>query len=209
MPDPRGRPDLDDAFDRAPLMAILRAVGVERATAMATTAWDVGIDLVEVTLQGATDVDALRSVVTLARDRDRTVGAGTIVDPAQVPVAVDAGAAFLVSPGLDPALVDAARAHGVPLLPGVATPTEVQRASSLGLTWLKAFPAAWLGTEWFRAMHGPFPDVRFVATGGVDADNVADFLAAGARAAAVGSALDDPAQLDRLGELLRTWRAPG
>ncbi len=77
-------------------------------------------------------------------ERGRIVCAGTIIDPAQVPIAVAAGARYLVSPGLDPAVVAAARAHGIPILPGVATPSEVQLAVSLGLRWLKAFPATWL-----------------------------------------------------------------
>jgi len=78
----------------------------------------------------------------------------------------------------------------------------VQAAMHLGLTWLKAFPASVLGTPWFRAMAGPFPDARFVATGGMDATNAGSFLEAGARVVAVGSALEDPAQLPRLAELL-------
>jgi 2-dehydro-3-deoxyphosphogluconate aldolase/(4S)-4-hydroxy-2-oxoglutarate aldolase len=84
----------------------------------------------------------------------------------------------------------------------VSTPSEVQLAASLGLTWLKAFPAQWLGTDWFKHIRGPFPQVRFVATGGLDASNAQSFLDAGVRVAAVGSALEDPAQLDRLAALL-------
>ena len=87
-------------------------------------------------------------------------------------------------------------------LPGVATPTEIQAAVAAGLTWLKAFPAAQLGTAWFTAMAGPFPQEKFVATGGMDANNAGDFLAAGVRCVAVGSALADPTQLDRLSLLL-------
>ena len=73
---------------------------------------------------------------------------------------------------------------------------------ALGLTWLKAFPASLLGTGWFRAMAGPFPGARFVATGGMDATNARAFLDAGVRAVAVGSALEDPAQLQALAKLL-------
>ena len=121
----------------------------------------------------------------------------------QIPVAVEAGAGFLVSPGLDPEVVRAADAAGIPILPGVATPTDVQLATALGLTWLKAFPAQWLGVDWFRHLRGPFPDVKFVATGGMDADNAGEFLAAGVRVVAVGSALEDESQLPRLAALLR------
>lgn len=192
----------DDTFASAPLMAILRGMGRERSLALAATAWDLGIDNVEVPLQTPDDEEALRAVCAAGAERRRIVCAGTIIDPAQVPVAVAAGARYLVSPGLDPAVVAAARAHGIPILPGVATPSEVQLAVSLGLRWLKAFPATWLTPAWFRVIRGPFPDVRFVATGGLDAGNVADYLDAGVRVAAVGSALEDSSQLPRLAALL-------
>ena len=196
--------EFDDIFQGAPLMAILRGMGVERSARLATTAWDLGIDAVEVPLQTEQDELALRELVRLGAERGKTVGAGTIITPEQVTVARDAGARYLVSPGLDPRVVEASRAAGLAILPGVATPSDVQLAVTLGLDWLKAFPATWLGTSWFRHIRGPFPQVSFVATGGLDASNVADYLDAGVRVAAVGSALEDPAQLPRLAELLRS-----
>jgi Entner-Doudoroff aldolase len=195
--------EFDDIFQGAPLMAILRGMGVERSVRLATTAWDLGIDAIEVPLQTDEDDRALRELVKLGAERGKVVGAGTIITPAQVLAARDAGARYLVSPGLDPRIVEAARDAGLPILPGVATPSEVQLAVSLGLDWLKAFPATWLGTSWFRHIRGPFPQVTFVATGGLDATNVTDYLDAGVRVAAVGSALEDAAQLPRLAELLR------
>lgn len=200
----------DDFFERtfatSPLMAILRSAGTDRAVRVATTAWDLGLDSVEVTLQSDADVEALRAVAALGRERGAVVGAGTIVSPAQVEVAIEAGAGYLVSPGLDPDVVRAAQAAGIPILPGVATPSEVQRAAGLGLTWMKAFPAQWLGSGWFRHIRGPFPQVQFVATGGMDAANAAEYLDAGVRVVAVGSALEDPAQLEQLAALLAARR---
>lgn len=197
----------ETAFAGAPLMAILRGMGVERSVRLSETAWDLGIDSVEVPLQTDEDERALRQVATLAAARGKSVGAGTILTPAQVALAADAGAAYLVSPGLDPVVVRAAQDAGIPILPGVATPSEVQLAVSLGLTWLKAFPATWLGSGWFKHIRGPFPHVRFVATGGLDASNVEEFLDAGVRVAAVGSALEDAAQLELLATVLRTRAA--
>jgi 2-keto-3-deoxy-6-phosphogluconate aldolase len=81
--------------------------------------------------------------------------------------------------------------RGLPHLPGVATATEAHRALRLGLAWQKVFPAAVLGTGWIAAMRAPFPDVRFVATGGVDAANAEAFLQAGATAVAFGSSFVD------------------
>jgi len=192
----------DEAFAGAPLMAILRGMGVERSARLATTAWDLGLDSVEVPLQTADDELALREVVRLAGERGKVVGAGTIITTEQVERAAEIGAAYLVSPGIDPVVVRAAQVRGIPILPGVATPSEVQLGVSLGLTWLKAFPAEWLGVGWFRHIRRPFPQVRFVATGGLDAGNVGSFLDAGVRVAAVGSALEDATQLDALAAVL-------
>lgn len=193
----------ESAFAGAPAMAILRGMGVDRSVRLSETAWDLGIDAVEVPLQTDQDERALREVIRAGEARGKLVGAGTILTPEQVTRAVDAGAAYLVSPGLDPVVVRAAHDAGVPILPGVATPSEVQLAVSLGLTWLKAFPASWLGAGWFRQIRGPFPHVRFVATGGLHASNVEEFLDAGVRVAAVGSALEDASQLERLATVLQ------
>ncbi|MFS2279224.1 2-dehydro-3-deoxyphosphogluconate aldolase [Microbacterium esteraromaticum] len=192
----------EEIFRDVPLMAILRGMGVERTLATATRAWDLGITAVEVPVQTPTDVEALRVVAEAARERGLTVGAGTVVSLEHVRQAADAGAAFTVSPGFDVDVVRASHEAGMPALPGVATATEVQRAMAEGLTWLKAFPASLLGTGWFPAMRGPFPQARFVATGGMDSGNARSYLDAGVRVVAVGSALEDEAQLPALAELL-------
>lgn len=194
--------EFEEVFASAPVMAILRGMGVERSVRLATTAWDLGIDAVEVPLQTPQDEAALREVVRLGAARGKIVGAGTIVSVDQIPVAQAAGARYLVSPGLDPEIVRAAQAAGIPPLPGVATPSDVQRGVALGLTWLKAFPATWLGADWFGHIRGPFPQVSFVATGGLNASNAKEYLDAGVRVVAVGSALEDPTQLDRIAQIL-------
>jgi 2-dehydro-3-deoxyphosphogluconate aldolase / (4S)-4-hydroxy-2-oxoglutarate aldolase len=194
-------------FDRIlagrPLMAIFRGLGVDRSLELARRAWELGIDAVELPIQSEADVDALAAVAEAGLAAGRLVGAGTVVSARHVELAASAGAVFTVSPGFDAVVVRASAAAGLPPLPGVATPTEVQAAMALGLTWLKAFPASLLGPAWFRAMAGPFPDARFVATGGMDAGNAGAFLDAGVRTVAVGSALEDPAQLPALAALLR------
>ncbi|GAA2203495.1 bifunctional 4-hydroxy-2-oxoglutarate aldolase/2-dehydro-3-deoxy-phosphogluconate aldolase [Sinomonas flava] len=189
-------------FGAAPLMAILRGMGAERSLAVSTTAWNLGIDVVELPIQTPDDVEALRVVAAAGRERGKIVGAGTVVSVEHVQQAADAGAAFTVSPGFDLEVVRASSDAGLPALPGVSTPSEVQLALKEGLTWLKAFPASVLGTEWIKAMKGPFPQANFVTTGGMSASNAGDFLRAGARVVAVGSALEDPSQLPALAALL-------
>lgn len=192
----------DEIFADVPLMAILRGMGVERSLATATRAWDLGITAVELPIQTPTDVEALRVVADAARERGLTVGAGTVVTLEHVRQAKDAGAAFTVSPGLDLDIVRASHEAGLPSIPGVATASEVQRALGDGLTWLKAFPASLLGTGWFPAMRGPFPQAKFVATGGMGSGNAKAYLDAGVKVVAVGSALEDDAQLPALAQLL-------
>jgi Entner-Doudoroff aldolase len=197
-----GNSSFDEIFGDVPLMAILRGMGVERSLAVATTAWDLGIETVEVPVQTPTDVEALRVVAEAAAARGLRVGAGTVVSPEHVRQAKNAGAAFTVSPGFDAEIVRASSEAGMPALPGVGTAAELQLALKEGLTWVKAFPASILGTGWFGAMRGPFPQATFVATGGIDASTALTFLKAGARVVAVGSALEDPAQLPALAQIL-------
>lgn len=189
-------------FQAAPVMAILRGMGVERSLELAAVAWDLGIHAVEVPIQSATDREALAAVVEAGAARGKKVGAGTIVDRTTAAQAAEAGAAFTVSPGLDIDVVRESERLGMPSIPGVATASEVQLAGREGLTWLKAFPAAVLGPSWFTTMRGPFPDVRFVATGGINARNASSFLDAGVRVVAVGSALADETELARLAEVM-------
>ncbi|MER5478180.1 bifunctional 4-hydroxy-2-oxoglutarate aldolase/2-dehydro-3-deoxy-phosphogluconate aldolase [Streptomyces sp. NPDC002734] len=192
----------DSAFDGRPLMAILRGFDPGRTVELARRAWDLGVEWVEVPVQGEDGVDALAAAVEAGRERDLGVAAGTVTTRERLRRSAAAGASFAVAPGLDPGVAEAALESGMPYLPGVATASEIQAAGRLGLRWLKVFPAAALGPQWFTAMRGPFPEARFVATGGVDAANARRFLDAGARVVGVGSALQDPAQLDLLTPLL-------
>ncbi|GHF32726.1 bifunctional 4-hydroxy-2-oxoglutarate aldolase/2-dehydro-3-deoxy-phosphogluconate aldolase [Streptomyces griseoluteus] len=193
----------DRIFAKAPVMAILRGMPLDKSVELATRAWDLGIECVEVPVQSRKSAEVLAAVVKAGVERGRPVGAGTVTTAERLAWAVSAGAAFTVAPGLDAGVARASLDAGLPHLPGVATATDVQAARALGLDWLKAFPASVLGPDWFRAMRGPFPEVPFVATGGIDASNAAAYLAAGARVVAVGSALDDPDQLLSLADLLK------
>jgi Entner-Doudoroff aldolase len=194
---------LSELFEGQRLMAILRGFGPEKSVALAQQAWELGIDCVEVPIQSHDDLESLRAVVAAGESAGKTVGAGTVVSLAQVRQARAAGAAFTVSPGYDLAVSRASFEAGMPPLPGVATASEVQAAMKDGLTWLKAFPASLLGTQWFGAMAAPFPGAKFVATGGMDSSNAEVYLTGGARVVAVGSALADPAQLPLLAAIVR------
>ncbi|MFE4056654.1 bifunctional 4-hydroxy-2-oxoglutarate aldolase/2-dehydro-3-deoxy-phosphogluconate aldolase [Streptomyces sp. NPDC059096] len=193
-----------DAFDALPLMAILRGFDAARTVEVSGRAWDVGVRLVEVPVQNESAVAALRAAVEAGAERGAVVGAGTVTTVERVARAVEAGAGFTVAPGFSHEVAEASLAAGLPHLPGVATATDIQQAEALGLTWLKAFPAAVLGAGWIAAMHGPFPWARFVATGGMDLTNAREFLGAGAAAVSLGSALADPGQFAQLPALIES-----
>lgn len=190
------------AFANSPVMAIFRGQGVERSLKLALRAWDLGIDSVELPLQNKEDAEAIRQVAALGAEHGKSVGAGTIIHEEAIDIAKEAGASYLVSPGIDRDLVLAAHKMRLPFLPGVATASELQTAQALGLTWVKAFPARWLTTEWFSLMRAPFPEMKFVATGGLNGQNAGKFLKAGVDMVAVGSALEDPEQLDLLATII-------
>lgn len=184
----------DNLFAESKVMVILRGLGPARTLSVATTAWDAGAIAIEVPIQHPADLESLSAVAAAAAERGLMVGAGTVVDPEQVVLARRAGARFTVSPGVDEDVIRASRAAALPTLPGVATPSDIQRARRVSPSrWMKAFPASALGVEWFRAMAGPFPGLRFVATGGIGPENARDYLAAGAAVVSLGSAITEPA----------------
>ena len=201
---------MNDFFSKysnsVPLMAILRGFDTSRTVALCHRAWDCGVELVEIPVQDPTALEALRAAARAAADRGALIGAGTVTSPQRVHDARDAGALFTVAPGLDPEVVACSREAGLPHLPGVATATDVHQALKLGQTWLKAFPADLLGVGWPRAMHGPFPEAKFVATGGVTPANAEAHLEGGAAMCSLGSALADDDQFALLPGLVERLR---
>ncbi len=135
-----------------------------------------GVRVLEVTLRTAPALEAIRLI---AREvPDAIVGVGTLTRPQDFKDALDAGAKFGVSPGLTPAMIQAAHETGLPLLPGVMTPSDVIAARLAGFSELKLFPAQQAGgIGMLKALGGPFPDVTFCPTGGVSVENAPDFLA--------------------------------
>jgi len=129
---------------------------------------------IEITLRTSA---AIAAIETLAGEGDLLVGAGTVLTAAQAEAAVAAGASFIVSPGVSAAVVTWCRNAGVPVIPGVATPTDIQAALDLGIDVVKFFPADINGgLPAIKALAAPFADVKFVPTGGVSAQNLAAYL---------------------------------
>ncbi|MCG8481645.1 MAG: bifunctional 4-hydroxy-2-oxoglutarate aldolase/2-dehydro-3-deoxy-phosphogluconate aldolase [Spirochaetales bacterium] len=146
---------------------------------------DAGITVIEITFRTPAAAEAIgrcRDVKALR------VGAGTVRTTEQVDRAIDGGAEFLVAPGFDPAIVEHAAKRGIPHIPGTITPSEIERAVSYGLEVLKFFPAESAGgTGFLKAVSAVFPEVSFVPTGGINAANLAEYLALPNVAACGGS----------------------
>lgn len=147
---------------------------------------DYGIPTAEITFRTACAAEAIK----LGREQfpNMIIGAGTIINAAQARAAVDAGAQFIVSPGLGLDIAQVCLEADIPYIPGCVTPTEIMQAIGLGLTTLKFFPAnVYGGMEAIKALSAPFPQVKFVPTGGVDQNNLDEFLACDKIAAVGGS----------------------
>jgi 2-dehydro-3-deoxyphosphogluconate aldolase / (4S)-4-hydroxy-2-oxoglutarate aldolase len=144
-----------------------------------------GLPCAEITLRTSAGVDAIRQ---LSGRSDMVVGAGTVLSVVQAGQAVDNGACFVVSPGLNPKVVQFCGDRNVPVLPGVCTPSDITAAFELGLSLLKFFPAeAFGGLKTLNAISAPFPMMRFVPTGGIDAGNLCTYLSHPKVAACGGS----------------------
>jgi 2-dehydro-3-deoxyphosphogluconate aldolase / (4S)-4-hydroxy-2-oxoglutarate aldolase len=152
-----------------------------------------GIDVVEITLRTSAGLEGIRRLADLP---GLHVGAGSVLVPDQIDAVVDAGARFVVSPGLSRDVVARSRAHDVPALPGVATASELMAAVDLGFTEIKFFPAGLLGgPAGIRALAAPFPGMSFMPSGGVSPATMADYLSVPVVPAVSGSWMVDPAML--------------
>ena len=169
-----------------PLIGIVRYRTDGDLLAVLDVLHDAGVSLLEVTLDTPGALDAIATVANAGG----TIGAGTVLDVHQLAMCADAGARFIVTPGLVDEVVEEALRLDIEPLPGVMSPTELLRARRLGASFVKIFPAGPLGgPALIRALRSPFPEIGLVPTGGISIDDVRVYLDAGATAVGLGSAL--------------------
>ena len=173
----------ETALERQLLLPILRMDDAGRCLGLARTLAARGFGLLEITLGTPA---AAHLIETLAGEGVQ-IGAGTVCTSQDARRALAAGARFLVSPGLSPEVAGIALGAGVPYLPGVLSPTEVMQALNLGLRLLKLFPASLGGPAYLQQLKGPFPQARWLVTGGVEVADLPAWRAAGALALGYGS----------------------
>ncbi|MEU3270303.1 bifunctional 4-hydroxy-2-oxoglutarate aldolase/2-dehydro-3-deoxy-phosphogluconate aldolase [Saccharomonospora sp. NPDC006951] len=189
------------ALRRTPVVGIIRLAEGHSAVPAAEALWRGGVHAVEVTLTTPGATEAIRAL----RDRERSpaeagiVGAGSVRTAADATAAIAAGARFLVTPTFQRAVLDIAAAEDVPVMCGALTPTELDSAAMAGADYLKLFPASAFGPGYLKELLAPMPELKIVPTGGITADNLPAWAAAGATAVAAGSELV-PAGLVAAGE---------
>jgi 2-dehydro-3-deoxyphosphogluconate aldolase / (4S)-4-hydroxy-2-oxoglutarate aldolase len=178
------------------IIPAVRLANAEDARFAAEVIYSSGIPIVEVTM---TVPGALAVISQLAKQNSALiVGAGTVFDAATAQQCLDAGVAFLTTPGLDLEIVDFAVKHGTVVFPGAMTPGEVMAASKAGADFVKIFPCAQLGgPSYIRALKAPFTKVQLIASGGVNQDNATDYIRAGAMALGIGRDLIHPDAIKR------------
>lgn len=173
-------------FERTRCVPVVVIKTLDDTLPTLTALCDYGIPTAEITFRTACAADAIKR----GREQlpDMLIGAGTVINAGQARAAIEAGARFIVSPGLGVDIAEVCSAADVPYIPGCVTPTEIMQAISLGITTVKFFPAnVYGGLDAIRALSAPFPQIKFVPTGGVDANNLDEFLACDKVAAVGGS----------------------
>jgi 2-dehydro-3-deoxyphosphogalactonate aldolase len=177
---------------RLPLVAILRGLEPERAVAVGEVLADAGFDIIEVPLNSPEPLTSIAALVETLGDR-ALIGAGTVLNDAQVDDLAAIGAKLVVSPNCNPAVIRRTAAHGMVSMPGVVTPTEMFAALEAGATGLKIFPAEMVSPAIIKAVRAVLPQhVPVLAVGGINAGNMGDYLAAGAAGFGIGGSLFTP-----------------
>lgn len=194
-----------------PVIGILRDIPRGAEEACIKTALSCGLRAIEVTMNTDGAVEILRNLKTLAKPYDDLkVGAGTVRHISEYQKAVYAGAAFIVTPNSRKDVIKTADSENIPIIPGALTPTEVQKAYDLGATAVKIFPVNCVGgPEYIKALRGPYRDIPLLACGGVNAENAASYIKAGADLLAFGGSIFSPKLMaegnwDEIGKRLKT-----
>jgi len=180
-------------MNASPVIPVMVINNLEHAVPLAHALVEGGLKVLEITLRTPVALEAIRSIK--AEVPNAIVGAGTIINIDTLNQAIDAGSEFLVSPGVTNSLINHAINSGVPILPGVATPSEAMKLMEKGITAMKFFPAeAAGGVPMLKSIGGPLPQITFCPTGGINPENAKQYLALN-NVACIGGSWMAPANL--------------
>jgi 2-dehydro-3-deoxyphosphogluconate aldolase / (4S)-4-hydroxy-2-oxoglutarate aldolase len=181
-------------FLEFPAIGILRGFATPSAVAIAEQCFDAGLRYLEVTLNTPEAPEQIRRIRAVAPENAR-VGAGTVLDEAGAVAATQAGASYLVTPVVNAPLIHECRKRGIPVFPGAYTPTEVWTAWQAGATAVKLFPCDLGGPPYLRSLRAPLEQIPLIAVGGVNRNNIGEYLDAGAIGVGLGSPLFHPERM--------------
>ncbi|MFV8163992.1 bifunctional 4-hydroxy-2-oxoglutarate aldolase/2-dehydro-3-deoxy-phosphogluconate aldolase [Mycobacterium sp. 134] len=177
------------------VLSVVRAETIPDAADLCHAIAEGGIRTVELTFTTPGVLDHLRSCAESVSEAGIMLGVGTVMTADQARAAIDAGARFLVTPGLRPEVAEVATANAVPVFLGALTPTEVAQAVDLGSAAVKIFPAGSVGPKYLSDLHGPYPEVELLPSGGINEGNARAYLDAGALAVCAGTGVVPPAHV--------------
>ena len=178
------------------VVAVMRGANADTVVEVAAALKDGGVTAFEITADNPDAMGLIAQVSASFDDSEAIVGAGTVLDSATARAAITSGAEFVVGPTFDPGVVETCNRYGVPVAPGVLTPTEAVTAYEAGADIAKVFPASSMGPGHLSSIAGPLPQIPLMPTGGIDSDNVADYIEAGAAVVGAGSAIMDDAAIE-------------
>lgn len=170
------------------IVAVIRADSPSKAVELCRACKEGGIVAIEVTFSVPHATEVIQQIDREMGDQI-LLGAGTVLDPYTAKIAIEAGAKYIVAPNLSEETALLCNKHRVPYIPGVLTPTEIVKALELGVPLIKLFPASAVGPSYIKAIHGPLPQAKIMPTGGVELENVKEWIKAGAVAVGVGGGL--------------------
>jgi len=189
--------------EEAPVVAIVRRPKVDPIRCIEHL-FQHDIRLVEITMDSANAADVLKHFRSRV-PANCLLGAGTVTTVGLAEIALDAGASFVVTPNLDQEVVQTVRSHGIPMMPGAMTPTEILEAAKAGADFVKVFPASVVGPRYFRELRGPFADIPLMASGGITLENAAEFIKFGVDVLGLGGGLipKSDSEFDQCADLAR------
>jgi 2-dehydro-3-deoxyphosphogluconate aldolase/(4S)-4-hydroxy-2-oxoglutarate aldolase len=176
------------AFEKIPLIGIMRNIPIDKTALLASHFLQSGLTTLEVTMNSA-GAQEIITQLSVEFGESLNIGAGTVLTLADLEKALSAGATFIVTPILNDEVIKSCVAAGIPVFPGAFTPTEIYKAWAMGASMVKVFPATKLGPDYIKEVLAPLNSIKLVPTGGITINNFLDFLKAGATGLGMGSQL--------------------
>ena len=193
--------NIKNVIEREKIIVIVRGIEGEKLLPLAEAMYEGGIRLLEITFSAdgkVSDEQTAENIKMLCEKLDGKmyIGAGTVLNKRQVKLTAKAGGKFIISPDADSAVIRETKKRGLISMPGAVTPSEIKRCCEAGADYVKIFPAVNLGPEYIKAVRAPLCNVKYLAVGGIDTDNIKEYLEAGVSGFGIGGNIVSKKQVD-------------